>query len=209
MGTTSNYSWPTPEATDLVKDGWDAIKDLGDAADTTVKAVADAQGLVHINTTTISAPVASQSLDNVFTSNYDNYLIYAFFIMATQSGSIAYRLRASGTDTTTNYHYSKVYLRSNGAGFTNAGNNNAATSIFMQDVGTTTNEQRFVINLLKPQVAIATYGYSEGTALDATNSYRELSQGAQTGATSFDGITFFGTASNITSGVIRVYGVKN
>ena len=207
MGTTSNYSWPTPEATDLVKDGWEAIKDLGDAIDTTA-AASFGGGLVLINTTTISAPVASQSLDNVFTSTYDNYLIYTAFIMATQSGSIAYRLRASGTDTSTNYHYSKVYLRSNGAGFTNAGNSNAATSIIMQDVGTTTNEQRFVINLLKPQVAIATYGYSEGLALDATNSYRELSQGAQTGATSFDGITFFGTASNITSGTISIYGVK-
>ena len=58
MGSTSNYSWPTPEQTDLVKDGWDAIKDLGDAADTTVKAVADGRGLVHIDTQTFSGVAA-------------------------------------------------------------------------------------------------------------------------------------------------------
>jgi hypothetical protein len=36
MGTTANNNWPTPVASDLVKDGWEAIKDLGDAIDTTL-----------------------------------------------------------------------------------------------------------------------------------------------------------------------------
>jgi hypothetical protein len=33
---TTNNNWPTPVATDLVKDGWEAIKDLGDAIDTSL-----------------------------------------------------------------------------------------------------------------------------------------------------------------------------
>lgn len=36
MGTTTNFGWPTPVATDYVTDGWDAIKDLGDAIDTSL-----------------------------------------------------------------------------------------------------------------------------------------------------------------------------
>jgi hypothetical protein len=36
MAVTPNYSWPVPVNTDLVKDGADAIKDLGDAIDATV-----------------------------------------------------------------------------------------------------------------------------------------------------------------------------
>ncbi len=51
MPSTSNYGWPTPADTALVRDGADAIRDLGDAIDTTVKANADAA----INKTFIAA----------------------------------------------------------------------------------------------------------------------------------------------------------
>lgn len=36
MATTPTYSWPTPDDSDLVRDGALAIRDLGDAIDTTV-----------------------------------------------------------------------------------------------------------------------------------------------------------------------------
>lgn len=41
MPTTPNYAWPTPANTDLVKDGAAAIRNLGDAIDTTTKSVSD------------------------------------------------------------------------------------------------------------------------------------------------------------------------
>lgn len=53
MATTSNYSWTTPDDTDLVKDGASAIRTLGSAIDTTVfnnagaavaKSLIDAEG---------------------------------------------------------------------------------------------------------------------------------------------------------------------
>ena len=53
MATTSNYSWTTPDDTDLVKDGAAAIRTLGSAIDTTVftnagaavaKSLIDAEG---------------------------------------------------------------------------------------------------------------------------------------------------------------------
>jgi hypothetical protein len=37
MATTTNYSWTTPDDTDLVKDGAAAIRTLGSSVDTTVK----------------------------------------------------------------------------------------------------------------------------------------------------------------------------
>jgi hypothetical protein len=37
MASTTNYSWSTPDDTDLVKDGAAAIRTLGSSADTTVK----------------------------------------------------------------------------------------------------------------------------------------------------------------------------
>jgi hypothetical protein len=36
MATTPNYSWPTPDNTDLVRDGAEAMRDLGNAIDNTV-----------------------------------------------------------------------------------------------------------------------------------------------------------------------------
>jgi hypothetical protein len=36
MATTPTYSWPIPDNTDLVKDGAEAIRDLGNAIDTTI-----------------------------------------------------------------------------------------------------------------------------------------------------------------------------
>jgi hypothetical protein len=39
MATTTNYSWTTPDDTDLVKDGASAIRTLGSSVDTTVKAL--------------------------------------------------------------------------------------------------------------------------------------------------------------------------
>jgi hypothetical protein len=53
MATTTNYSWTTPDDTDLVKDGASAIRTLGSAIDTTVfnnagaaiqKSIVDAAG---------------------------------------------------------------------------------------------------------------------------------------------------------------------
>lgn len=38
MATSPNYGWPEPNDTDFVKNGADAIRDLGDAADATVYA---------------------------------------------------------------------------------------------------------------------------------------------------------------------------
>lgn len=46
MGTTTNYGWPTPVSTDYVTDGWDAIKDLGDAIDTSLALVRVPTGAV-------------------------------------------------------------------------------------------------------------------------------------------------------------------
>ena len=59
MATTSNYSWTTPDDTDLVKDGASAIRTLGSAIDTTVftnagaavaKATVDAKGDLLVGT---------------------------------------------------------------------------------------------------------------------------------------------------------------
>ena len=55
-----------------------------------------AQGLTLINTTSFSA-VASQSINDVFSTTYDNYFIVANILPSTNL-SLQLRLRASGSD---------------------------------------------------------------------------------------------------------------
>jgi hypothetical protein len=95
---TVNNNWPTPVATDLVKDGWEAIKDLGDAIDTTLGVYAPSTpGLTLINTTSFSGVTSVSLAASTFTSTYDNYkVIYKF--TASGAAALRARVRLSGTD---------------------------------------------------------------------------------------------------------------
>jgi hypothetical protein len=101
MPNTANYSFPTPADTDLVKNGADAIRDLGDAVDTAMNTALGTKkaGMVLLNTTSFSA-VSSVSLPaDTFTTTYKRYRV---MIKCTSSAGadIDFRLRAAGTDAT-------------------------------------------------------------------------------------------------------------
>ena len=122
MGNTPNNNFPYPEATGLVKDGWEDIKDLATSIDTKL-GVYGAAGLVKLSTTTFSA-VSSVSLPaNTFTSTYDNYfLVIRPTNFSAGSGTMNGRLRSAGTDNTTS-----TYITS-GMGYNNGGSNFTYTS---------------------------------------------------------------------------------
>jgi hypothetical protein len=112
MGTTTNNGWPYACCNRFVKDGWEAIKDLGDAIDTTLGVYAPStSGLTLINTTTFSA-VASQSINDVFSATYDIYLIQYGMTSSTNNG-FSMRLRVGGTDDSTGSAYVDQLLNAN------------------------------------------------------------------------------------------------
>jgi hypothetical protein len=79
MGTTTNNGWTYPESTDLVKDGATAIQTLADDIDTTLGVYApSSSGLTLINTTSFSG-VSSQSINDVFSATYENYVVVMCF----------------------------------------------------------------------------------------------------------------------------------
>lgn len=210
MGSTSNYSWPTPEQTDLVKDGWDAIKDLGDAADTTVKAVADGRGCVHINETDIGTGVSAVSIgsdaDPLFSSEFQIY----FFTIINGAGSTAgvnllARLRANVTDASgSNYVQNEIYNTASTA--LAASTTTTAFKIgYCGNVGSVT--EGYIFN---PFEASRTFLLSSSFS-DSTTPL--LIQGRLGGehnlTTSYNGITIFPSAGTLTGGKIRFYGVKN
>jgi hypothetical protein len=66
-------------------------------------------GLIHINTTTFSN-VASQSINDVFSATYKNYLLM-IEVDNLSTATLRLRLRASGTDATTANYFCSLILR--------------------------------------------------------------------------------------------------
>lgn len=72
MATTTNYSWTTPDDTDLVKDGAAAIRILGSSADTTVKNLnpgTTAGDIDYYTSSTAKARIAIGTAGQVLTVN--------------------------------------------------------------------------------------------------------------------------------------------
>jgi hypothetical protein len=106
MATTTNYSWTTPDDTDLVKDGAAAIRTLGTAIDTTVftnagaaiaKATVDAKGdLIAGTADNTIARLAVGANDTVLTADSSTAtgLKWAAPTTATFSGCKLYKSAA-------------------------------------------------------------------------------------------------------------------
>ena len=207
MGNTANNNWPYPESTDLVKDGATAIENLADAIDTTLGVfVPSNPGLTLINTTSFSA-VASQSLpDNVFSATYENYRLIVNITSASADAIITFKMRASGTDSSTGYKFAGL------GGITDVSSTNNGTASgtaglrIMEIDGNTTESYSFAGDLFNPFLAQKTRYAGVLTDTSSGGLTRVLMQaGVHTVATSFDSITLIPSAGNIT-GKAYIYG---
>jgi hypothetical protein len=194
MANTTNNNWPIPVATDLVKNGWDAISDLGTAIDTTLGVyTAVTPGFIKRSTTTFSA-VSSVSLPaNTFTSTYNTYLIN---IDVTQSTSLAlnYRLRASGTDASgANYNSYSNFVSTiwNGGGNVSSGTSGRVVGDF----------DTFIVGTMKiydPATAVPTKFAIDGNGVER---FWFASGGNHTLSTAYDSITFLTSTGTITGSI--------
>jgi hypothetical protein len=203
MATTTNYGWTTPDDTDLVKNGADAIRVLGSAIDTSMNTALGTKksGLVLLNTTSFSA-VASQSVNSVFTSSYANYRVMVDFV-GSGDMDITCRLRTSGTDNSSaTYSTRRVSLRE--SYITTA--STTATS-FHCAVGRATNKSSTIIDFFNPQVAVQTNAISIGQEPGSLGII-DVNGLTFRNTTQFDGFSLIASSGNIT-GTIRVYGYNN
>ena len=112
--TTTNYGFDIPQSTDLVKDGATAIATLGQDIDTAMNTALGTKkaGMVLLNTTSFSG-VASQSINDVFSSTYTNYRL----LITHSQGNNQYlgvRLRVGGADASGS-NYTRQQVRGIGA----------------------------------------------------------------------------------------------
>jgi hypothetical protein len=200
MGTTTNYNWPIPEDTDLVKDGAEAIRDLGNAIDTTVDGLGGG-GLIHIETRTVSA-AAAESFNNVFSADYDFYKVIMSLTNST-SLVLTMRYRTSGTDNSTSNYYTQTLQASNtsvtASRVNNAGNlftvsnNYGGSGIFLLEIG-----NPFANNKETNTFASAPRGAFSEVNIRGNNFFAN---------TSFDGFSVIASTGNIT-GSISVFGYR-
>jgi hypothetical protein len=227
MPNTTNFNWSTPADTDLVKNGASAIRTLGSAIDTSfvdfkggttgqvlkktsntdldVEWGTASSGLTLINTTSFSA-VASQSVNNVFTSTYDNYRILCRFTDTASGGSnISLRMRVAGVDASGATTYKSQQADFDGSGSNIQRRNSDAMVISGSDT-TATQLNTWGLDIFSPALATATAVQSTGLSNNGSG-YMRLAFGNHAVATAYDGFTFF-SSGNMT-GIVRVYGYSN
>ena len=189
MPTTTKMGIVYPASTDLVKDGATAMG--------TISTTVDAKtGLVLLNTTSFSA-VASQSISDVFSANFENYRIVLTGSISTNA-EIRIRYRVSGADNSTaNYNFQRL---SGSATTVSAARTTGATS---QDFCIwDANLSSAQLEIFRPFLTEATGSYAIGAADGVTT---QNFAGRFTGATSFTGLTIIASAGTIT-GKASVYG---
>jgi hypothetical protein len=161
-------------------------------------------GLVLVGSASPSA-AGTVSIDNCFTSTYDNYLVVSR-LSRTNAGNINLRYRVGGVDATgANYNNQAVQAGANSASAGAAFSTGQTSAVAIGDSGGVDNNSASITitspALATPTNAMSTNSYLNGTVIAITGSYHSLS-------TAYDGITFFPAAGTIT-GTIRVYGYAN
>lgn len=204
MPTTTNNGWPTPADTDLVKNGADAIRDLGNAIDTTLGVYSPVtSGLVKINTTTFSGVSSFSLAADTFTSTYDNYKIVVNLDTFTNQHTITGRMRLAGTDNSTSNYRFGLQIR-DFSGNEDWTNSNGGTLWTFSRFLTTYTHYGFSVDVFNPKRAVPTTYTTQGFAYVTVDGSISGS-GHLNLSTAFDSMSFIATAGTIT-GSYSVYG---
>ena len=162
-------------------------------------------GLVHLHTETFSA-VSSVSMDNVFSSTYDNYRIVFVGTLSATEADISVRMRAGGVDaTTTNYAF---FLFAQGVNNTAYNQRNTGDSKWITGRLGTSGTSSCSFDLFGPTSAARTTFHSQNLGDGTTTSFVQVGSGTHTLSNSYDGITIYPGGHNMT-GTIRIYGYRN
>jgi len=160
-------------------------------------------GLTFISKTDFTS-ATTVNINSVFTSTYDNYRIVGFYNTAGVTiGDFSARLRASGTDTTTNYQCQR--LVGNNTSVTTASNTFGTDEWFIGG-GNKAGISALSQDIFRPQLAATTSFNSTLAMCSTTDLSMELCGGTQTSTTQFDGITYIFSQAN--TGSFYIYGYQ-
>ncbi len=148
--------------------------------------------------------VASQSINDVFSSTYTNYQI-VFNYVGTTNGSLLLRMRASGADDTGN-NYARQFFLATGTTLL-GGRASTSSSYSITDTGGS--RQTIITNVFNPNNAVVTTFRSlGGFAFDSNSAlYYMDTIGNHQLSTAYTGFTALVDAGTMT-GNIQVYGLN-
>jgi hypothetical protein len=196
MAVTPNYSWPVPVATDFVKDGWEAISDLGNAIDTTVAGLGS--GLTLLKTQTIGTTVSSVVVTDVFSSSYS---IYKIIVSGSGVASVTEDLNLKLGSSTTGYYKGGVRVAYTSSS-TLLVNNNASSFTELGFVSSSLLNAN--IELIDPGIA----SFTKMSAIRVASDSSANLGGIHLVATAYTDFTLTPSAGTLTGGTIYVYGYE-
>jgi hypothetical protein len=156
---------------------------------------------VKTGSATFSAQ-SSVSINSCFSNTYDTYIVTGY-LSSSVAATISGRMRASGTDTSTNYLYAmnETYFSTSAAGVFNS---TATSFLFSGAAGAAHPFVGFNFTMYKPFIASPTYMH--GMATRDLNTLTLVGAQWQNSSTSFDGFSLFPNTGTIT-GQLNVYGL--
>lgn len=162
-------------------------------------------GLTIVQAATTFTTVSAINVNSVFTSTYTNYRIVFNPSAASAGGSITVKMRASGTDTSTNYA-TRTFYGSPATGGVYASDSLGTDEWYLGNISTTSGTGNGVIDIYNPQTTVPTaitaqfLGGETGVGI-----FTYLTAGHQNSATQFDGLSFLISAGTFT-GTYTIYG---
>jgi hypothetical protein len=166
-----------------------------------------ASALTLISSTTYSASSA-HSVNDVFSSTYDNYLILINTDSASTGSDMSMRLRVSGSDnSSSNYYWANIGNNASSSAYDGSNSGGAATS-WRINYNDDTNGSTQTINIRNPYLSLVTSYNNHYLAIEDNNAYPSTGGGRTTVTTSYTGFTIFPNSGTF-SGKVRVYGYAN
>jgi len=157
--------------------------------------------LTLIKTQTIGTTVGSVVVSDVFSSEYDNYLVQVSGGVGSADGYLNLTLGSTSTG------YNRVNIIAPFATGVLSSFNNQNTSSFVAVIPFTTNSISGFFDIQSPFLAKNTHFMSRGNQSSATGEVG-MNSGYLADTTSYTSFTFTTTTGTVTGGIIRVYGYR-
>jgi len=161
-------------------------------------------GLTLITTQSFSA-VTGQSVNNCFSSTYDNYLLQINIDSASADDNLFVKMRASGADSNANYNYVRIAAFSSTIFAATSTNQTGGMAVGMSAVSGGGATNMYVFN---PNKTLPTYFDSQGTRKNGTSIELDGYRGAHSDSSAYTGFSILAGSGNIT-GKVKVYGYAN
>jgi hypothetical protein len=186
-------------------DGHTLVADSGEA--TGLKWAAPSSGaLVKINTYTFSGS-SGQSMNDIFSATYRNYVIKATFDSTSVQTEIRARLRVGGSDNTSNNYRAQAFGLNSGMSSTALTGDGSGTIGYwaFNFLETTANDATSHMEIFNPFATAYTTFWNNAVRYRGSDSTNPYYAGTSTVTTSYTGLTIYPATGTMT-GKIEVYG---